>query len=414
MRLPKVFKTWIGLVMLAAVSPMASSHEAGHDMGHGHDMNAMWKMMLQGKPLAVSAAFDSNGRLWRASVSNGYLQVDYSDDHGKSFSTPVQINREPEAISAEGENRPKIFVMPEGKIFVSYTQSLEKPFSGNVRFSRSRNGGKTFSAPVTINDNQEVIGHRFDSMVVTPQGKIYVIWIDKRDAATAKRNGQKFEGGSIYYGLYDEKTDRFTSNIKIAEHSCECCRLATALDDDDVPVVVWRQIFGKSTRDHALMHLDGKSPLIRASYDNWEINACPHQGPSLSISQDGRYHLVWFSGSPSHDGLFYEYSDDKGNHFSAPFHFGNDNAQASHPYVLSSGRQVYVVWKEFDGEKTVIMGMTSSNGGNGWSSPRVLASTKGASDHPLLVADKLGAYLSWNTQDQGYRLIKIPTGNDTR
>ena len=45
--------------------------------------------------------------------------------------------------------------------------------------------------------------------------------------------------------------------------------------------------------------------------------------------------------------------------------------------------------------------------GANWSAPRVAARTKGASDHPLLVARREDAFLSWLATDEGYRLIAL-------
>src|SRR5574340_1451230 len=46
-------------------------------------------------------------------------------------------NAEPEAILGDGENRPKIIVR-KGVVYVSYTQGLAKPMTGDIRFSRSK------------------------------------------------------------------------------------------------------------------------------------------------------------------------------------------------------------------------------------------------------------------------------------
>jgi len=105
--------------------------------------------------------------------------------------------------------------------------------------------------------------------------------------------------------------------------------------------------------------------------------------------------------------LFYAYSTDHGKTFSSPLNFGNFEAQPAHPYVLSLGSDVHLVWKEFDGESTGIFGMNSSDGGKSWSAPGKLASTTDVSDSPLLVGFNKTAYLSWNTRNEGYRLIEI-------
>lgn len=370
-------------------------------------MSKMWQMSLARQPLAVSATFDAKGGLWLASVKDGHVMVSRSGDLGKTYSAPVAVNAQAEFVAADGENRPKILVASNGNIYVSYTQSLETPFAGNVRFSRSVDGGKSFSAPVTVNDNLEPFTHRFDVMGVNARGQIYIAWLDRRDAALAGRNGEKYSGIAVYYAVSDDEGRSFQANVKVADHACECCRVAMAMDTDGYPVVVWRHVYDTNIRDHALLRLDGKMAPVRLSHDNWEVAACPHHGPSISIARDGVYHAAWFNNAPERHGLFYAYSTDRGKTFSSPLNFGNFDAQAAHPYVLSLGRRVYLVWKEFDGERTHVLGMRSGDGGESWSAPTRLATTADMSDSPLLIAGEGNAYLSWNTRNEGFRLIAL-------
>lgn len=408
--LPRVgFK--LSLISCLAVHgvSLAADHADHADtlLAKSHDMGKMWKLSLARQPLAVSATFDANGRLWQASVKDGHVMVSHSDDQGESFSAPVMVNPESEFVAAEGENRPKILVAGNGNIYISWTQSLETPFAGNVRFSRSVDGGKSFSAPLTVNDNHDPFTHRFEAMGINKRGQIYIAWLDKRDAADANEKGEKYSGISVYYTVSNDEGKSFSANSKAADHSCECCRVAMAMDADGTPVIAWRQIFGKNVRDHAMLRLDGKSQPARVSNDNWEVDACPHHGPAVSIARDGVYHFVWFNNAPERHGLFYANSSDQGKSFSSPMNFGNFKAQAAHPNVLSFGKRVFIVWKEFDGEATGIYLMRSGDGGKLWSSPRKIASTANASDHPWLIGDGEKAWLSWNTIAESYRLVAL-------
>ena len=141
-------------------------------------------------------------------------------------------------------NRPKI-VVRKGVIYVSYTRGLAKPMSGDIRFSRSTDGGKTFSAPVTVNDNREVISHRFETLGVNDRGQVFLAWLDKRDLSAAAKRGEKYAGAAVYYAVSDDGGASFRPNVKVADHSCECCRVAMAMDMDGSPVILWRHIFGK-------------------------------------------------------------------------------------------------------------------------------------------------------------------------
>ncbi|OGT00568.1 MAG: hypothetical protein A3F73_14530 [Gallionellales bacterium RIFCSPLOWO2_12_FULL_59_22] len=402
--------------MLPAGAALAADH-AGHGKvgmaapaAASADREKKWKESLAKPSLAVGATFDENARLWLAEFQGQHLYVSYSDDRGVTRSAPVKVNAEPENFLGDGENRPKI-VARKGVIYLSYTQGLAKPMSGDIRFSRSTDGGKSFSAPITVNDNREIISHRFDSMAVNGKGHIYIAWLDKREHSAAEKRGEKYNGSAIYYAVSDDGGASFRRNDKIADHVCECCRTAMAVDTDDYPVVAWRHIYDTNTRDHALVKLDGKMAPARISRENWNIAACPHHGPSLAIAADGVYHAAWFSNAPQQRGLFYAHSDDRGKTFSGPLNFGNIEAQPSRPYVLGLGNRVYLVWKEFDGERTAILGMDSADGGKSWHAPKKLAATADVSDWPMLIGENGRAFLSWNTGNEGYRLIEIIMGN---
>lgn len=179
------------------------------------------------------------------------------------------------------------------------------------------------------------------------------------------------------------------------------------MDTDGVPVAAWRHVYGKNVRDHAIARLDANATPLRISRDDWEVDACPHHGPALSIGTDGSYHATWFTNGKNRQGLFYARSLDKGAHFSTPLNFGNEDAQAAHPYVLSTGKAVYLAWKEFDGKISSIRLMHSADNGANWSAPKSVAESADASDHPLLIAHGEHAYLSWNTLREGYRLIDV-------
>lgn len=377
-----------------------------------HNMSSMWQSSLARQQLSTSAIFDERGTLWLAQVQDGHVLVSHSADQGKNYSKAVKVNVLPEYISASGETRPKILLGQNGNIYISWTQSLETPYTGNIRFSRSLDGGKSFSAPITVNDNLDAITHRFEAMGINARGQIYLAWLDKRDAVVAKSKGEKYNGIAVYSAMSDDDGKSFHTNTRVADHTCECCRVAMAIDTTDTPVIVWRHIFGKNVRDHGLARLDDTlhkqdgSSVQRVTFDNWEVEACPHHGPALSISGEV-YHLTWFNHGTVRSGLFYARSLDGGKTFSTPVSLGNSVSQPGHAAVLSKGNDVYLAWKEFDGEVTTIKAMRSTDGGANWGEVRQIAGTRDVSDHPLLIADKEQVYLSWSSKLEGYRLIAL-------
>ncbi|MDP2283172.1 MAG: sialidase family protein, partial [Pseudohongiella sp.] len=230
---------------------------------------------------APSATFDHNNHLWVAFVSNKHVYVSRSEDKGTTFSTPVQVNALPEDAEFNGENRPKIIVANNGTVLLSWTTKTSNRFTGEIRFSRSTDGGRSFEQPHTVNDDGLAIGHRFDSLFLTESGKLYVTWIDKRDLEASLARSEDYPGAAIYYTVSEDLGASFMPNVRVSHNSCECCRIAVAPHGDDNIAILWRQIFGEQIRDHAIAVLspDGMvSDLSRATIDDWQIDACPHHG----------------------------------------------------------------------------------------------------------------------------------------
>ena len=351
--------------------------------------------------LGTTVAFDSSHRLWRVGVSNGHVVVLNSMDRGKTFGEPVQVNKNPGRIAADGENRPKIAIATSGTIYVTYTVHLDAPHTGHVQLAVSKDGGRTFTYPVIVNDNRDAISHRFDTVAVDQHGKAHMVWIDKRDQAAAPG---KYAGAALYYATADEGAN-ISVNKKLVDHSCECCRIAMAFDSDGTPLVSWRHIFDKNSRDHAFMRLDEKADIARVSRDEWRIDACPHHGPTLAAG-DGFYHVAWFTASEKRQGLFYARSSE-GRTFGEPVPIGNSGRRASHPSLVALKRNLYLAWQEYDGTRHAAWIMHSSDAGASWSKPRSVATSTGGADYPQLVNDGDVVFLSWNSLDQGYRLIPL-------
>ena len=49
----------------------------------------------------------------------------------------------------------------------------------------------------------------------------------------------------------------------------------------------------------------------------------------------------------------------------------------------------------------------SKDSGISWSKNKIVSTTAGSSDHPQLVKDSETVYLSWHTQDEGYRFETV-------
>lgn len=343
--------------------------------------------MSHGSALGTTAAFDPQGHLWivrtEPGEKNANVLVQRSDDHGATWRQPILVTAKPEPVSADGENRPKLAFGSRGEMYVSWTSPTSAKFTGDIRFARSLDNGKSWSDPAVVHHDRQLITHRFESMIVDRAGRVWVTWIDKRDLAIAQAAKRDYAGAGIYYAYSDDRGGTWQGDFKLADHSCECCRIALSLDSQGRALAMWRHVFPTNERDHALAVLqpEGKDIVVeRVTFDRWKIDACPHHGPSLASGDDGTRHAVWFNQVNGEGRAYYGRLTS-----SAPTNVQALPVGASHADLAVDGSKVAIVWKRFDGTSTLVESLLSKDGGKHFGLGPALK-TDSDSDQPRVVS----------------------------
>jgi hypothetical protein len=215
---------------------------------------------------------------------------------------------------------------------------------------------------------------------------------------------------------------RFQPETIVNQEGCECCRIGMALNSQQFPVLAYRGIFPGGVRDQATQVLsfkqntsqglptkanEGIGPIQRVAIDHWKTDVCPHHGPAIAITDTGTIHVAWFTQGSVRQGVFYANSHNEGKTYSNPRQLGNANQNVARPYLLTFGKEVWLVWKEFNGEKAIIFLQHSNDDGKTWSIAQPIAEAAGYTDHPLLIHQGKQVFLSWLTRTKGYQLLAI-------
>lgn len=410
---------WAVLWPLAAMAQQHAGEAARADDAEARRQRAWDERLAIPSPLSVGAALDSRGQLWLARVQDRHLLVSRSADGGQSFSAPVAVTPQPEAVTADAENRPKIAVGADGSVHVSWTQSLGKPMSAHIRYARSTDGGRTFSPPLILNDDRQVISHRFDALAVDDRRKslwdgrsrVAVVWLDARTRSGKTASKSPQTGVGLYAAVSEDGGASFGRNRRVADHSCQCCRTALTWTAAG-PVAFWRHVFGRNIRDFAIAGLDG-GPLLRVTDDDWEIDGCPHHGGGIAADGRGNLHIVWFTDGARRKGIFYrriagtDFSRTGSPEMSAPLALGDAARQAGHPAVAAFGERVLLTWREFDGRRFSAWAMLSRDAGMSWGAPQKLAEAAEQADYTLPLVDAQRALVVWNTAAEGLRVLPV-------
>jgi len=161
-------------------------------------------------PRTVSIDIGDDGKIyaaWVAYYSDSYTDCDIffasSGDGGQTFNTPTTVN------PADGGGRlvhPWIAVDEGNVLYVAYVRR-NSTFSG-VFLARSLNGGESFEAAVKVNDDS-TMGYRGGAQVViSPDGKIHLVWTDGRA-------GDGTQYLDIYYATSSDDGSSFSPNIRV-------------------------------------------------------------------------------------------------------------------------------------------------------------------------------------------------------
>lgn len=386
-----------GLIATAGLlPPLAAAHDAA--------------MHTAARParaeLATAAAFGPDGTLYAVSKDGEHLQLFRSGDDGASWRGPLKVNARPEPIAADGDSQPRIAFNRDGDLLVSWTKPLPRPYTGEIRLARLPAGGAAFDEPITVHRDRAEITHRFQNILAGPDGRVTAVWIDKRDQEAARGRKQPYRGAAIYAAVSADGGRSFAPETRVADHACECCRIALTADRDGTPIALWRHVFAPNERDHAIARLkpDGAPEAVaRATFDRWQVDACPHHGPALAVDEAGTRHAAWFNVREGEGRVFYGRIGAAGVEGQMPV----GGPRAAHADIATADGVLAIVWKEFDGERNRLRGLRSTDGGRSFA-PLELAATAGAADQPRLLARAGRLYAFWRQADEGFRLYPLP------
>ncbi|HUP41155.1 MAG TPA: sialidase family protein [Vicinamibacterales bacterium] len=322
-------------------------------------VNATPSLAVVGRAIAAVWSVSRDG------AADVYLAM--SSDGGATFSPPRRVNDQAGDASANNEQPPRVVMTGPASaraVTVVWSKRNEEGAQRSrrdaVRMARSTDGGRTFS-PARFTHDPAASGARgWESLTVGSDGSVHVVSLDGRDAGRkmaehAKQSGIPHKGQppqDIYHATI--APDGGIAESLIATGVCFCCKTAVAVNARGVVYAAWRHIFPGSMRDiaFATSRDGGRSfdPLVRVSEDNWELNGCPEDGPTLAVDRAGVIHIAWatvVNGAEPEKALFYATSRD-GKIFSARARLPvASGVTPGHPQLtLTADGGAAIVWDE--------------------------------------------------------------------
>lgn len=227
------------------------------------------------------------------------------DQESQTFDSKKQIPIEQNA-SIHEEGMPKLTVKGDGSFFAMYETSTPVEGSkwglGALRYIRSFDHGKTWTKPksVAAADLAKGQSSSFANVVRLADGEIGITWLGTTDPDLQ----EKYKGRPIKFTKTEGNALKEPQLID--PEGCECCRTALSSSPEGQVFLTYRNLLPGSIRDISYVSSDDNGENFKKinsfSEDQWKINGCPHNGPSVQ-NIGGKAFVAWFTGSEKHSGV---------------------------------------------------------------------------------------------------------------
>jgi hypothetical protein len=241
---------------------------------------------------------------------------------------------------------PSVLRLADGSIYGHWLQkSGPDTYAYDVRLARSMDDGQTWTPSFTPHNDGSKTEHGFASLFQMPGAGLGLVWLDGR----AMKGGHEEHGGgemSVRGAVYDQKGKQISEG-PVDLRVCECCPTAAAVTADG-PIVAYRDRSPSEIRDIYVSRLvAGKwsepTPVHR---DDWQIAACPVNGPALSASGK-TVALAWFTARGDVGHTYVAFSADSGKSFGKPIQLDDASALGRVDVALLDDGSAVATWIEF-------------------------------------------------------------------
>jgi hypothetical protein len=263
---------------------------------------------------------------------SGDVFVTWSNDGGASFVTPVKVASVPKLMLGMRRG-PRLAVHGE-RVAITV-------IGAELLAYASSDGGKTWGGAVTVNDVPQSAREGLHDMTVSPDGQLFVTWLDLRAGKTELWSTTSRDGGRTW--AKNEQVYRSPDTT-----ICECCHPTALFDADGNLAVMWRNAIQGNRDMWMAVRPKGAAQFSAAKklgQGTWQLNACPMDGGRIVALGGGKFAAVWQRAGE----VFYSASE------GAETRLG----KGKQPVGISGGNSVRVLWQ--DGADLVAANLPAEN-----------------------------------------------------
>ena len=304
---------------------------------------------------------------------------------------------------------PSVLRLDDGTLVAHWLQrSGSEKYAYDVRLAHSGDDGRTWAPSFTPHSDATRSEHGFASMFQMPGGGLGLVWLDGRDTKpAASHDGHAVAGAmSVRFGAYDTAWKQ-TSETSVDSRVCDCC-LTTAAITSEGPIVAYRNRSEDEVRDIYVARwergrwTEGKP--VHA--DNWQIAACPVNGPMLS-ARDRMVVVAWFTVKDDVGHAYAAFSPDAGRTFGTPIRLDERASLGRVDVALLHDGSAVATWIELEDQRsTFAMRRVQTTGQTSAVTAVAPMPMSRSGGYPRMAVSGDEVVFAWTENDQGRSTVR--------
>ncbi len=221
-------------------------------------------------------------------------------------------------------------------------------YAYDVSVSLSRDGGKSWGAPVVPHRDGTTTEHGFVSLFPWQEG-VGMVWLDGRNTTAAGADHAHAAGGGMTLRSAVMLADgSLTAETEMDALVCDCCQTGVAIGSDG-PIAVYRNRTDGEIRDIYLARsvVGQWQEEIAVANDGWEIAGCPVNGPAIAAAGD-QVAVAWFTMANDLPRVRFAWSHDAGRSFGQALDIDQESPMGRVGVTLLANGSAAVSWLDSD------------------------------------------------------------------
>ena len=235
---------------------------------------------------------------------------------------------------------PGIFAHSNGSL-ITYTLEKNNPdtYAYDISLSVSWDQGNSWLNGTVPHKDQTETEHGFVSFFEYDENKTGMIWLDGRNYILEDPN---LKNMTVRFATID-RLGHIANEQELDAKVCSCCQTDAARTKSGA-VVVYRDRSDEEIRDISYLLLeDGQWSEPKAlSNDQWEIAACPVNGPAVDAAEE-KIAAVWYTAPMGNAQVKWAFSIDGGHSFSEAILVDDQNPKGRVDLKIVGG-EIWISW----------------------------------------------------------------------